>query len=92
MPLLFYNQVDANWIKANSPMAETVAYLALEYRKKIKLPTMEYAEWISYSIFDKRRKAFPVGLWQYVKNKARRRGYTNICKSISVNPLNISTS
>jgi len=90
MPMLFYKQVDANWIKAGNDMSMAVAYYALAYRKKIKLPSMEYAEWVNYSVFDKRRKAFPVGLWKYVKEKAHKRGYTAFLTTISINPLGIN--
>lgn len=90
MALLVFQQVDANWIKAYSDMAQAVAYFALSYKKKVKLPKMEYADWVTYSMFDKRRKAFPLGLWNTVKEKAKARGFTPYLKTLVIDPLKIN--
>lgn len=88
--MLFYKQIDANWIKANNEMSAAVAYYALAYRKKIKLPHMEHAEWVDFSVFDRRRKAFPVSLWKYVKEKAHKKGYVAFLTAIPVPPLPVN--
>jgi superfamily II DNA or RNA helicase len=90
MALLIFEQVDANWIKGKGDMAQAVAYYALSYQKKIKLPGMEHAEWTMYSLFDKRRRAFPLGLWSVVKDKARNKGFTSFCKMMSPAPLSVN--